>query len=1435
MIPEAGDSPGRRPHRRTHADNGQSPGCDRGWANSAASRLDTTETAKTRAAAITQDGLSTARALADCFCAPSSAIWSYEDIAFENVPPSWIRQFGAAERLPNSLVGAQRTKLIDFSKINAFDAGQRESFEELICVLARRSKPNGALEYLRIEGSGGDGGLEALWIFEDGTKTAYQAKYFLSLSNKSWTQLDKSVKRAIEVHPELTKYIVALPCNLTFKRQFLGLRTSGWEKWKNRVENWSDYAKDKGLHIEFQLWTATDLTEQLLRDENIGLYQHWWGARVLNKAWFTRHVKAATTTLDDRYNPQEHVETTVESMFDCIVRGPLISQRIKDCFAELRSVSILDLEHMGRDHTHYAKVTKEVIELKDEVSSLQSVFSNEFSMEWNTRILEDSLKKLLDNINELRRILYSSDEYSDNKQTEKRMAVDMTIRKLIFTCEKLEYLLADKGLTAERTRCAIVHGPAGAGKSHLLGHIADQRVASGLPTILLLGQSFSNKELWHQIAFALQLPGQSSTELLGAINAAAERKGVRALFLIDAINEGAGAQYWREHIPDFINSVKPFSNISVVISCREEYLKFAIPGSVLSTFPIFHVGGFLTHKEMEDAAIKYLDAKGIARPNTPWLSVEFRNPLFLKSASETLQAKGETEFPRGLHGISELMSYYLDSLSWRTGLSGFDPHEVSRAIKRAVQAIAAHMADTGCDSVELETAERVLEECFSTLPKPTGMTWLNVLVRVSLLRRDPPPLSSEVDPLSPPSELVRFAFQRFQDHLMARTLVKLIESDAEGSAFRSEGPLNFLFYDGEPNKGIRYEFAGLIGSLSTIYPEVLGIEFAEAISEEADLWSEDHLLQEAFGESCKWRRTDAFSRSTLGLFNQLDDNLVDKRGLLLEVSITIGHPWNAHFLHSWLIDQPMPERDSKWTRWVNWSLQVEGSQTDRIISWALNVRHARTDIEHLELASIVLAWLLTSSHRTLRDRATKALSTVFLVKPSIFETILSKLSDCDDPYLIERLYASAYGACCIDQTQERLSKYSQLVIESMFTGIGPPPALLTRDYALGIVELAVSANALNSVVSLEECLPPYRAEPPQFGLSEEDVQQLADECGGREIFRSASSEWGDFGKYSVPGRVRAFLTVELTESKPVSASRRKELFFQEVIEPYADRVSAVSAFEEIAINGRVLTVRLVGLTEEPDPEVERQASEYAAAVLRAKLDIESLLSTHDIERFRLEYLREGSQNEEYERVDVQQCRLWITKRAYELGWQSALFPSDNRGSGHSRYENNLERIGKKYQRIALDELQARLADNFWALSGWPEQPATLRYTHEGFRRDLEPTVLPDVPQRNSNNETVDDWIVHPRVRLPDVAEDNLKEWPFEEDPSREIENKLVRIDTGGSRWMVLYEFNLDQKRYPEPTPGEHGMRYEEFRFLYCIFLSRESVRKFVEFIEQKRA
>ena len=416
---------------------------------------------------------------------------------------------------------------------------------------------------------------------------------------------------------------------------------------------------------------------------------------------------------------------------------------------------------------------------------------------------------------------------------------------------------------------------------------------------------------------------------------------------------------------------------------------------------------------------------------------------------------------------------------------------------------------------------------------------------------------------------------------------------------------------------------------------------------------------------------------------------------------------------------------------------------------------------------------------------------------------------------------------------DRLSSYSELVYEWVFADGEPPVGLLARDYALGMIELAKAKGALSSKVCLPKCYHPFSSAAPIFDLEESEVESLAETSGGKGIFLSASGEIGDYGRYSIPGRVQNFLTTPLNEQKPLTKSALKAQFLETTINSDPEKIEALKNLEDCMKKqvGPFVNIHGIGSQSEESIEVAEQRSEELD-LARAKL--EKLLTPEEQERLSKDYLREGRTQGNNSRIDVDQCRLWVTKRAYELGWTADRFPRDGEGAYLSRSRNDLERIGKKYQRIALDELQARLADNFWIIQDGSEEPTQYRYSHHDFRRDIDPTILPTKSEYGEPCGNEFRWVMQPEVSLPHVYENDLKQWPFQEDPTASFRSNIYRKDEAKNKWLVLYEFSLDEEKHSNPAPGDHGFRYQEFRHIHCVLLQRGKSVEFANYLNQKQ-
>ena len=98
--------------------------------------------------------------------------------------------------------------VLDWKAIHPLNGSQADAFEELCAQLARAETPTGA--NFNRKGSP-DAGVECFCVMPDGSEWGWQAKYFDTFGSSQWSQLDKSVRNALEKHRALVRYYVCVP------------------------------------------------------------------------------------------------------------------------------------------------------------------------------------------------------------------------------------------------------------------------------------------------------------------------------------------------------------------------------------------------------------------------------------------------------------------------------------------------------------------------------------------------------------------------------------------------------------------------------------------------------------------------------------------------------------------------------------------------------------------------------------------------------------------------------------------------------------------------------------------------------------------------------------------------------------------------------------------------------------------------------------------------------------------------------------------------------------------------------------------------------------------------------------------------------------------------------------------------------------------------
>ena len=582
--------------------------------------------------------------------------------------------------------------MLDFTHLRSQVDGQRGAFEGLICQLGRANLPTDAMVFRKIDGSGGDGGLEAYWVLKDGAERGYQAKFHTRSGDIDWDALDKSVAAALKSHPLLSHLQIAIACDLT--DEVPGRKgISGRAYWDAHHAKWETLASELGRTVTFEFWGASHIEQLLTQPNATGLREYWFGEVELDRTWFVKQFERTSAALEERYSPEDHVDVAIRRLFEGLQRG----QGWRHALAE-RLAAVVDGRPLGKLQDLTGELAKQletvgsaVDNLSDRAPDLELSADREFP----TANWLDLSETLRERVQAWEQVLSDADESLVSKEAKQRSLNNTW--QLDQAIAELQKYLSEPMHRSDSTRFVIFEGVAGAGKSHLLAAEVARSIAEGEPAIMLLGTDFTRHQpVGQQICTLLGLK-QSFDVFLGALSAVAEQTNTRALLVIDAINEGSGAKRWRDELSALAAQVGKHKTVALVVSCRSEYAQYLVTEGVRSRAVVAEVFGFVTAAEQEAAAEVYMDRRGILRPATPWLSPEFTNPLFLRTTCVALERDGRNHYPTGLRGVKETLSFYLEATGRHLGTAYDGSSELVGPLKQAVVSNAKVMAGKKSD------------------------------------------------------------------------------------------------------------------------------------------------------------------------------------------------------------------------------------------------------------------------------------------------------------------------------------------------------------------------------------------------------------------------------------------------------------------------------------------------------------------------------------------------------------------------------------------------------------------------------------------------------------------------------------------------------------------------------------------------------------------
>lgn len=894
---------------------------------------------------------------------------------------------------------------IEFQNIRPIDGSRQAGFEQLCCQLAELETEALGGEFHR-KGLGGDSGVECYRQLPDGTQIGWQAKYFSEWKSSLANQLNKSIGTALKKHPSLREYFVCLSFDLSDSKS--KTKKTALEKWFDWRAKWTKYARERERPLKITLWGKNKLIKILTIDDPrySGRILYWFNQESFSSQWFRHQFRNSKASLGNRYTPETNVDLPIRRDFMAFARHPDINSEFYSWFFRISEQGLQALEvirDLGSesDDLRHRDLGKSLERLRSLLATAAIGPEQRFprrsciaAASHCSEIAGDALARIYQharrNETETRRHLSGARRY---------------LHRLLQLLHEMESALAADRWKLANSTAVLLQGSAGIGKSHLLAEVVEHHLRIGGPAVLLLGAKFIDNELWPQIRDQLDRPPlEQFRHFLGCLDAAAQHAGVRALVCIDALNDRHGIDVWPIRLPALLETAKVFPRVGIIVSCRTTFVASVIPDPLVidRLCRIEHQGFAATGG---DAAKTYLDQRGIVRPGAPQLVPEFDNPLFLRTCCDALERRHQTEIPRGMRGVTSIFEFYTDavigSLNSRMRLDARQ-----KIVHRAIEAFTKLLVNAGRGQVAYSDAVDAFESIYPSEGREEK-SLLTQLEYEGFLAVEPIPEDDQSTVL-----MVRFTFDRFSDHMIVSHLLdNHLTADDVHRSFQSGRPLHKIVFGSK-----RYHHAGIINAIAVQLPERTGVELIELSK------SPTNLVREAFRRSLLWRDQSDFSERTLKLARAFL-RLQEFNDLLISVSTEPINRFNARFLHQSLIEMSMPNRDARWSVYV--ARRGYNGPIETLISWSLINGLEEIEPERAYLAATTLTWFLSTSHREVRDKATKALASLLAKRLRLAACLVSDFGNVDDSYVLERLLAACYGAALQDLTSSGLPELSQ--------------------------------------------------------------------------------------------------------------------------------------------------------------------------------------------------------------------------------------------------------------------------------------------------------------------------------------------------------------------------------------------------------------------------
>lgn len=1132
---------------------------------------------------------------------------------------------------------------------------------------------------------------------------------------------------------------------------------------------------------------------------------------ITSKSFQQQRFKKVVNLAGLRYETSVNVRLPIRSLLHALIKSEQFCDEIAAEAHKLLETS----QYIGRDpfysfaKAEYDSIKKTKAQL---VRHMLKVIENDIStnirkssISDKSKALRDSAYAVIDKLNkaEEEKKLKLPKNASTSLQGEKN-----ELYQLAHQASLIDSYFSGNNFTAFTKASLMMKGEAGIGKTHLFCDFAKEALELGHPVYIFLGEEFAASKDPLACISDLLNGDKRYARLLQQIDNEAKKRNKKAVVLVDAVNEAKTKVDWTK-----MNGLKKYKNISFAISIRTGYEKAILEDEFVRTVQTYNHPG-LDVGDFNDVS-KFFTHYSVPLPDVPLIAPEFRNPLFIKIFCKTYT---RTRTVRGHVGATTLFEDYVKKQTKQVLRTVGEPQNRDHIWKKIIKPFAEWMGENGTARI-LETKARQLVEVH--YPGKSKQI-LQEMQRYWLLSKTPH--YSKSGKLS--GYEYRFPYQKFSDHLIARYLLdRNLDKLHPQQSFLPKSKLGAILDKSYSHYDMRY---GLIEAMAIQVPERLnGKDLVNVAPED---FKETYIAVETFLNSLMWRSLE-MEGGALKCFNRqeildyinnhvinTDDGFDKTLNTMLNVACIEAHPLDAETLHNFFLKHKMPKRDAFWQRFMHY-YNDDGSVIERYLTWASSPLSRKIRSEKVvEQTAVAMSWFLASSNRRVRDKTTKALVNLLDGKYSVIVNLLKRFHEVDDVYIIERIYAIAYGCALRETDVSKIGRLATHVYETEFSSNTPFAHILIRDYARGIVELYHNFKP-SAPFDKNKYLPPYKSTFPRRVPSEKTLEKKYRHSD--DVKKDYYSVWGsvmyphglgDFGNYVVNSNLSRFSRKKRDGSTPKS---EKEL----VDEAVGSLKPAHKALLE-TIHSKYRDLNWKGILGD-----EKHLEEARKDVDKSFEQLKKTLKGYSKQQLELidKYARSVNLDDN-SRFDTGLAQRWIFNRVISLGWDPKLhgsYDKEIRSYDRGRAPNKPERIGKKYQWQALHEFLALAADSFYMNKGEGEYEGPWQLSI----RDIDPsyTITKTLADDKGGwwfKVPYDDW----RTDVDDVT------WMKNESDLPDLKQLIEVKDRRGKKWLDLEAFfHWKQPLLHIPEDKRYSYKHREvWVMIHSYIVKKADLTKFIE-------